>query len=323
MSSSHAIPLVVGMAGLELLPRTRLKVACSLMAAERLALQPADWDGRPCALLVADESSPEGRLAVTQASVAGTPVLRIGEPPAATAPDFALGRQATVREFVDALRAALSARAGHAPASEGEPALPPFLEAIRLDQRGKPRRLLEQGLLRVVVDAGTSQLHLLRRVPLEAVLQAAARPDWSVAELDEAAWQDGFAADVISTHAIESLWWRIAPELPAELLGVEFQGMRMRAWPDLEPGGVALGWMLPLACLQLREWRPQELANATGLALKDVRRIMAAARFAGLGGHAGADRGTLLPGRGGAHQALSVLKLAKRFGMKLLGVVNG
>ncbi|MDY0021355.1 hypothetical protein [Arenimonas caeni] len=306
------------MAGLQLLPCTRLKVACSLMAAERLDLQPRDWDGGACAVLVADENSPEGRVAIARALSQGTPVVRIGGDSG-----LALGRQATVREYVDVLRIVFPATASQAVADDGEPALPPLLAALRLDLPRKGRYLLQNGLLRVVADPDAGQLHFLRKMPLEALLAVATGTGWSVRDIDEAAWQGGLAAEVVATHPIETLWWRLAPDLPADLLGVEFQGMRLRAWPDLAPDTVAGAWMLPLACLQLREWRPQELAGATGLALKDVRRIMATARLAGLGERAGAAPGALLPGRGAAGPAISVLRLAKRFGMRLLGVVNG
>lgn len=311
------------MAGLDLLPQTRLKVACSLLAAERLVLQPAQWGDRPCALLVADEATARGREALASALASYTPVIRL----AGTAPDgprsLSLHRQATVREFVDALRAGLTDKAAAGLPGEDNQRLPPFLEHIRRDERRKDRHLLVHGLVRVVVDSMAGQVHMLRRMPLDALLELALRTDWSVSAVDDADWQAGLSADIVSTHSIESLWWRIAPGLPAELLGVEFQGLQMSQWPDMDPGAVGANWILPMACLQMREWRPMELAAASEVSLKEVRKIMAVARYSGLGGRAGPDRGSLLPGQASAPQAMSVLRIAKRFGLRLLGVVNG
>lgn len=322
MSSIPLPSLFVGMAGLDLLPQTRLKVACSLMAAERLILHPARWGEQSCALLVADEGTVLGRDAIAHASANRTPVIRLAERAQDESSGLVLGRKATVRDFVDALRAGLAPQAADAPANEASEPLPPFLDHLRLDRRRTSLRLMENGLVRLLVDSNSGQVHFLRRMPMSDLLQRALRTDWSVSEISEDTWRLDLSRDVTSTHSMESLWWRIAPGLPAHLVGVEFQGMQMRHWPDLDPGTVAAGWILPMACLQVREWRPQELANATQVPLKEILRIMAAARYAGLAGRPVVGANALVRKPSPASQARAVFQIAKRFGLRLLGVAN-
>lgn len=313
--------LQLAIAGLDLVSSTRLKVACSLLMADRLEISVVDWRTAPQAALVAHDGSDEGQQAITAARTHGTPWLAISRQPGAG--DLAHG--ASVRDIVDAVRRLLmSPRQAPAPDATALPTLPPFLEAIRQDRTGPDYLLLENGLLRLVADRPAGRLHLLRRVSLSQVVAAANAAYWRVTPLDAGQWQDVHAPEVVEAWPLEVVWWRAARQLDPSLLQADEGRLGLAAWPDLEPASTDPQWLPVLAHLQRRDWSPAALAAATGIPRASVAQVAALVRLSGLARRAGSAPAAPTPRQPFApEQMRSFLRVAKRFGLRLMGVQHG
>lgn len=312
----------IATAGLDLLSATRVKVACSLLMAERLDVELVEWDATPVSALIAHDAQLAGRSAMAWAEREGIAVLVISRQPAVSAVQV-LSHGATVREIADALRPLLqSAPQPTRTALEEGLRLPPLLDRMRLDRRHPLPVLMENGLLRVVVDARNGMLHMLRRMPLEQLLDAAADASWYATELTLAEWETRYRPDVTVSHVIESLWWQLAAREQCAVPGHAEGALALSAWPDLDPLTADPQWLLVLAHLQQKAWLPGALSTTTGMPLELVRRVMAVLRFSGLSvdevGAARVRSRSQTPAQAG-----SFLRVAKRFGMKLLGLQHG
>ena len=316
--------LTVAMAGLELLPATRLKVACSLLAADRLTVRLIEWGTAPATLLVADETSDAGRHAIQSARKTRLPAIRLIGAQNTSGTMHVLPRLATVREFVDALKFGLHDRPPifAETNSDWEAPLPqPLLEHLRLDRRRDSRVLLEQGLFRVVSDTRGGKFHMLRRMPLDDLLERAPKPDWRVTEISDREWESVYRPDVTRTYAIETLWWRLLPYLSRDHLPRVTDTVRLRTWPDLDAGATPASWPLVLAYFSSRSWHADALAATSDVPEEDVQQVMALVRLSGLEASLsdpGASERTSTTRHAG-----TLLRMAKRFGLKLFGRAHG
>lgn len=323
----HAPPrrLLVASAGLDLLPATRLKVASSLLMADRLEVAVVPWTGAAVDLLMADAASSEGSAAIREAWAARLPVVTFTREAGARSGTAAeLSPTASVRQIADTLKTALAAGA-----RQGEPLAPRSLrlvDLLRVEARplGEPhgRTLMELGLLRVVVDPMATRLHMLRRMPLDELLDAVEDPRWQSTRLSESDWQRLYRPDVTVSHPLEMLWWWLAARERFELPVVSLGELRLAAWPDLDTSITPVSWLPVLAQLRIRAWRPTALASATGIPLPTVRRVMTAAQVSGLGQTVidGGESGSQPLRRMAEPEARSFLRIARRFGLKLMGL---
>lgn len=311
---------VVAMAGLDLLPATRLRMACSLLAADHMTVHLVEWGTQKTNLLVADETSKAGRDAIQSARQGDIPSIRLNGTPRAADNAPVLPRLATVREFVDALKCSLQNAPTmllDAPSAWDAPLPQPMLEYLRLDRRRDTRVLLESGLFRIVSDTRSGQIHMLRRMPLEELLERSLKLDWRVTQLPEKVWQSAFLPDVTRTYAIETLWWRLPPHLAGDDLPRVTGASRLRTWPDLDPAATPSSWPLLLAHLAYQRWCAEDLATATELPMDAVLRVMALVRLSGL--EAVASDPAAVERTTNTHRAGTLVRMAKRFGLKLLG----
>ena len=314
----------VAMAGLDLLPATRLKVACSLLAADHLIVRLVQWGAEPATLLVADETSHAGRHAIQMARQDQVPSIRLNGAPHTSEAISALPKQATVRDFADALKSSLqtaSTGAIAAPSAWDAPLPHPLLEHLRLDRRRDKRVLLELGLFRIVSDTHNGQVHMLRRMPLDELLERALKPDWRITELSEKDWELAFRPDVTRTYAIETLWWQLLPHLDFNDLPKVTDTLRLRTWPDLDAETTPASWTLILAHLVYRRWQASELAAITTASVTDVQQVTALIRLSGLEALP-SDRSIGMRASAVRHTN-TLLKMAKRFGLKFFGKAHG
>lgn len=312
------------MAGLELLPATRLKVACSLLAADRLTVRLIEWGTEPATLLVADETSDAGRHAIQSARKTRLPAIRLIGAKNTSGTLHVLPRLATVREFVDALKFGLQDRSlpvAEADADWDAPLPQPLLEHLRLDRRRDSRALMEQGLFRVISDTRNGKLHMLRRMPLEELLERAPKPDWRVTEISDGQWESVYRPDVTRTYAIETLWWRLLPYLSRDDLPRVADAVRLRTWPDLDAGATPASWPLVLAYFANRSWRADALAAKSDVPEEDVQQVMALVRLSGL--EASLSDPAANVRASATRHAGTLLRMAKRFGLKLFGKAHG
>ncbi|HEX7815204.1 hypothetical protein [Dyella sp.] len=310
--------ITVAIAGLGMLSETRLRVACSLLMAERMRVDVVNWGAAQAHILVADHHSAEGNQAIESAHRLKLPTLALGRTRVASL--MTLSPSATVKDIAEALKQLIQ-RLGADTSAMPEVNLPPLLEALRLDRPNDGGLYLyELGLIRMVVDYERRYLHMLRRVAFDHLLRDLDNAYWHSTPLD-AHWLAQHRMDVHASFSIESVWWQLLAmphiQLPIEWLG---NAVQLNAWPDLDTLAVDPSTIQALTHLMHGSWQAQALVEATGIDGARAGRILAIAQASGL-----ADQVTMIqtvkpasgasPGIKGA-----ILKIAKRFGLQLRGL---
>jgi hypothetical protein len=299
---------VIGCQGLDVLHVMRLKVASSLLMAEYIQADVQEWNQQKVDLLVASADDSRGQELLREADRKGLPVLAVTRNvlSSLSVPGVAYG--ASVREIFQQLRQLLLAAD-----SSGERFRPRTLFRSLEEARGKPC-LLHMGLVKVVVDADQTQVTLLRDIPYENCLRAAAEAGWTLSLLDGDTTLEQCMSDAVGQHPFEDFCWRAAALNSEPLLPVDLQGhCRLRGWPEVETGKLPMQWLLPMAAMMIRPWRPDELAQATGTSLDDVARIMGAAACTHLLDTSSAPVAT--PRGSGNKVSGFFSRIAKRFGL--------
>ena len=299
---------VIGCTGLDVLHMMRLKVASSLLMAEYIQADVQEWNQQPVDLLVACIDDSSGQQVLREANLKGLPVLAVTRKVLSglSIPGVAYG--ASVRDIFQQLRQLLleSDRSG-------ERFKPRTLFRSLADAQGKPS-VLHMGLVKVLIDAAQTRVTLLRDLPYENCLNAAAEPGWTLSLLGNAGAVDEALADAVSTHAFEDFCWQAAVLSPDPLLEQQTAGLyQLRGWPEVETGKLPMQWLLPMAAMMIRPWQSGQLALATGTSLDDIARIMAAAACTGLLDSSGSQAAGLRPA--GNKVSGFFTRIAKRFGL--------
>lgn len=299
---------VIGCQGLDVLHVMRLKVASSLLMAEYIQADVQEWNHQKVDLLVASVDDSRGQQLLREADQKGLPVLAVTRDvlSSLSVPGVAYG--ASVREIFQQLRQVLLATD-----SSGERFRPRTLFRSLEEAKGKPC-LLHMGLVKVVVDAGQNRVTLLRDIPYENCLRAAAETGWTLSLLGTDTTVEECMSDAVGEHPFEDFCWRAAALNGDPLLPVDLQGScQLRGWPEVETGKLPVQWLLPMAAMMIRPWRPGELAQATGASLDDVARIMGAAACTGLLDTTSAPASS--PRNSGGKVTGFFSRIAKRFGL--------
>lgn len=299
---------VIGCQGLDVLHVMRLKVASSLLMAEYIQADVQEWNHQKVDLLVASVDDSRGQQLLREADQKGLPVLAVTRDvlSSLSVPGVAYG--ASVREIFQQLRQVLLATD-----SSGERFRPRTLFRSLEEAKGKPC-LLHMGLVKVVVDAGQNRVTLLRDIPYENCLRAAAETGWTLSLLGTDTTGEECMSDAVGEHPFEDFCWRAAALNGDPLLPVDLQGScQLRGWPEVETGKLPVQWLLPMAAMMIRPWRPGELAQATGASLDDVARIMGAAACTGLLDTTSAPASS--PRNSGGKVTGFFSRIAKRFGL--------
>jgi len=299
---------VIGCQGLDVLHMMRLKVASSLLMAEYIQADVQEWHHQKVDLLVASIDDTQGQELLREAGKKGLPVLAVTRNVLSglSIPGVAYG--ASVREIFQQLRQALLESD-----SEGERFHPRTLFRSLADAKGKPS-LLHMGLVKVMVNASHTRVALLRDLPYENCLKAAAEPGWTLSLLDGDATAQQCLSDAVGEHAFEDFCWRAAALSQEPLVPVDTdRTCRLLGWPEVETGQLPVQWLLPMAAMMIRPWKPGELAQATGVSRDDIARIMGAASATNLldSRHEQVER----PQASGNKVSGFFSRIAKRFGL--------
>ncbi|MCD0278508.1 hypothetical protein JWH04_06035 [Xanthomonas melonis] len=257
----------VATAGLDLLHTTRLKLACSLLLAERIDVQLGEWPQHAADVVVLGLETAEG-LAAWQA-LQGLPVrvLVVSRTPIAGA---WLRHGATVRELNEQVRLLLSSP--HI-AHVAEPAL--LIRYCR-GEFGAAPVLLRQADLQVAVDPANGCVQLPAGVRLSTLVAALDRPGWQVVA-------GAFDPSLTQRISFEALYFALPEQLRPALPAVEpSHAVQLRQWPELSADTSSPAQLLAIAHLHARPWRPQALATACKLPLQTVECLFAAAFASGL-----------------------------------------
>ncbi|WP_372392742.1 hypothetical protein ACCQ05_01795 [Xanthomonas sp. NCPPB 3582] len=291
----------VATAGLDLLHATRLKLACSLLLAERIDVQLGEWPQHAADVVVLGLETADG-LAAWQA-LQGQPVrmLVVSRTPVAGA---WLKHGATVRELNEQMRLLLSSPHVTAVA---EPAL--LLRHCR-GEFGAGVVVLRNAGLQVRVDPAEHCLHLPAGVALDALIAALDRPDWQRAA-------DDAQVTLPQRLSFEALYFALPEHLRPALPAVEpSQPLQLRQWPELSAQTSSPAQLLAIAHLHARPWRPQALANACKLPLQTVECLFAAALASGLAQTAEIAVSSTPP-RPDSSNSRFLSWVARRFGLSL------
>lgn len=266
-------------AGLDLLHSTRLKLACSLLLADRIDVSLLTWSDA--------DAEMRGDLLVTGQDAASTiaigrwagPVLAVRRVASPSNP-AELAHGATVRDIHERLRQLLSAElvepAIATPAQHDVRPLP-----LRMLQAARVPELLMQGHLRMAIDPRNACVHVAADLPLDALIAAFAEPGWTNQPLPQPLTTIG--ATLPRRVSLEHLYFAIAhrhPEwLPAAAAG---QPLQLRQWPDLSEEAASAALLVAIAYLHARPWQAAALAASCQLPLQAVQGLFAAATASGL-----------------------------------------
>lgn len=319
----------IAAAGLDLLHMTRLKVACSLLMAERVHAELRDWPGTGIRLLVAGVDSAQGAAAAEQGRETGVAVLTIARERRGDLQGLHHG--ATVKDMFDQLLRLLGDEAPVLATVAAALPSPRSPDRTPLDAR-TPRlldhvattagivTLLECGELRVAVDRDRGLLHLPPGGGETALVEACERTDWRVEHIARTAF-DPRRAGVPTLAPLEPFVWRAASRSAHPVGGRPADGvLGLKGWPAVDAAVLPGGWILALGCLLQRPWSSVALAEACGLPEAETARIFAAVHHSGLAHIAPAPvtRRAPAPEAGPASAGL-LARVARRFGLHFGG----
>jgi len=305
--------LTVTSAGLDLLHATRLKLACSMLLAERLDARQVPW---PCVapdLLVASEDDAEGAAALGMAWQQGVPTLRIGR--GQQPGPGALPHGASVRDLNEALRRLVDTRPGARVQAFPQPAEPLLLSAMRGSAPTTGIQLLARGGLHIAVDPRARRVSLPAGVSLAVMVDQLDGQAWSASTVDTSTFEHQYAYRLPQVYSFESVYLCIAQARPALLPAVDGRDLQLRHWPDVLPDELPAQWLLPIAHLHHRRWRARPLAEACDVPVRAVEALFAALLASGL--DAPLDNAPPAPRHRPDREPRLLGWLARRFGLTL------
>ncbi|MET0131302.1 MAG: hypothetical protein ABW207_11625 [Stenotrophomonas chelatiphaga] len=306
----------VAHAGLDLLHGTRLKLACSLLLAERMDIRLQPWNGEQADLLVVGGDPSAMAVLQQQARTQGVATLRIVR--GATAAPGVLPHGASVRDINQELAGLLGA-VGEAPDAAEQPApagMPLLLRAMQSPATAS-LYLLQRGATRVVVDTATRSLALPTGASLSEIVPLLDDLAWSSTPLDADTFQHQYVYLLPRRHSFEALYFCIARHRPQLLPAVAAgTSMQLLHWPDLDHRDVPASWLLPIARLHAASWTSTALAAASGLPHDTVQFLFSAAASSGLAKH---QENAVLPSPrpAGLRDSRFLTWVARRFGLDL------
>ena len=308
----------VAHAGLDLLHGTRLKLASSLLLAERMDIRLHAWDGQDADLLVLGGEPSAAAVLQQQAHARGVATLSIvrgAEPLPGRLP-----HGASVRDLNQQLAALLASAAvlpEAATTGPSEAGLPLLLRAMQAADAGS-LHLLQRGATRVVVDVASRSLALPATLSLSEIVPLLDDQAWSTTALDAATFQHQYGYLLPRRHSFEALYFCIARHRP-QLLPPTAPGtsIKLLHWPDLDHRDVPSSWLLPIARLHAAPWTSTALAKACAIPHDTVQFLFSAAASSGLT-QQHQETAVLPPPRpAGLRDSRFLTWVARRFGLDL------
>lgn len=263
--------------GLDVLHHTRLKLASSMLLAERMEVVLQPWSGDACDLLVIGLDHADAARALSEAHAANVPTLSIARRYADPAPGR-LPHGATVRDINEQLSSLLQAAPSVDRPADGVPLLLQLASST-----GSDLHLLQRGAITVLVDTATRSIALPPTTTLSELVAQLDDVAWSGSVIDAPTFQHQYAYRLPNRYSFEALYFCIARHRPLLLPApAEHAPMKLRHWPDLNPDDVPSTWLLAIACLHARPWQPTALAAACQMPRNTVQSLFCAAVASGL-----------------------------------------
>lgn len=304
--------VTVATAGLDLLHGTRIKLACSLLMADRIEVQLVPWQEQPVDLLVCGVDDAEGSRAHHVAHTRQFNVLAISRQMASSTVD-GLAHGVTVRDLNAILRQRLSA--AHVVAAAPPTPVQPLPRLLQLLRDAREEQVLTCGGLLLRHQPFRSSLLLPSTTTLQQVLAMADNPGWQIQATAPATLP-------LSPRrvSVESLLFAAAATgvLPGAQVDPH-QRVQLRAWPELEAELVPVPLLMAIACLHAHAWSAAALALRCDLPLGTLQALFAAADATGLARHEHihAPVAPVTVAAPAASDARFLSRLARRLGLRL------
>ena len=264
--------------GLDLLHQTRLKLACSLLLAQRLDVNLQPWKDGRADLLVIGIDQPEAAAVLARARAMGVPCLTISRHVDPDAADQ-LAHGATVASLNQKLSTLLASRPSDSPAR----ARPLLLELAQMQTAAGTLHLLQRGAAQVVIDPATLSLALPANLGLLELVQLLDDSHWSSERIGRAAFDHQYRHRLPQRQSLEALFFCLARHRPQWLTGGDAGTLlQLEHWPDLGSADLPASWLLAIACLHARPWQANALAAHCQIPVSSVETLFAAAAASGL-----------------------------------------
>lgn len=310
--SAPILTLDVASFGLDLLHQTRLKLACSLLLAQRLDVSVQPWKDGKADLLVIGIDQPEAAAVLARARAMGVPCLIISRHVDPDAADQ-LAHGATVASLNQKLSTLLASRPSDSPAR----ARPLLLELAQMQTAAGTLHLLQRGAAQVVIDPATLSLALPANLGLLELVQLLDDSHWSSERIGRAAFDHQYRHRLPQRQSLEALFFCLARHRPQWLPGGDAGTLlQLEHWPDLGSADLPASWLLAIACLHARPWQANALAAHCQIPVSTVETLFAAAAASGLAQTA-PIASTAPPPRRNREDSRFFGWVARRFGLTL------
>lgn len=264
--------------GLDLLHQTRLKLACSLLLAQRLDVSMQPWNGSRADLLVIGIDQPGAAAVLARARAMDLPSLIISRHADPDAADQ-LAHGATVASLNQKLSALLAVKHGNAL----ERVMPLLLQLAQTRTPADTLHLLQCGALQLVVDPASRSLALPAGLGLSELIGQLDDSRWASSHLSRADFNHPYRQRLPQRQSLEALFFCLARHRPQLLPTASADTvLQLEHWPDLGSADLPSSWLLAIACLHARPWQANALAAHCQIPVSTVETLFAAAAASGL-----------------------------------------
>ena len=269
----------VAMLGLDLLDQTRIRLACSLLLAEKMSISFVEENEDPDLCIFGLDSS-EGMDKWKKNKVKSQSVILVSRHYQGGAPWLPHGT--TVNEFRKFIhQAILSKRDGRNSHHGDETAYPLLLHEI-LNPSLATVKLFRLRSIECLIDTKNRCVYLAKNVEIIDFIGILRATGWVAVPLNESDL-DPLGIMFPRCVSFESLLFGLSG---AECLHISKlnsdQYVKLKLWPELIPETISSAQLLAIARLHARSWKPQNLAEASNLSLTTTLGLLSAALECGL-----------------------------------------
>ena len=270
----------IAASGLNLVHQTRLKLACSMLLAERMDVSVGSIEDDQAQLLVVASDHPEATAALALARARRLPTLTVSRH-ADTRVDNQLAHGATVAQLNEKLSRLLTLTGQDQLAPAGVPLL---LQLANHDQLGTGQlHKLQRGALMLVLDTRNSSIALPAQLSLKELIEQLDDSTWSADALDRIDFQHQYTYRLPQRQSLESLFFAVARLRPQLLPATDLdEPVQLRHWPDLDSQLIPGNWLMAIALLHAQPCSSTALAATCSLSPASVTALLAAATAGGL-----------------------------------------
>ena len=269
----------VAMLGLDLLDQTRIRLACSLLLAEKMSISFVDENENPDLCIFGLDNS-EGMDKWKKNKVKSHSVILVSRHYQGGAPWLPHGT--TVNEFRKLIhQAILSKRDGRNSRQNDEIAYPLLLNEI-LNPSLATTKLFRLRTTECLIDTKSRRIYLAHNVEIIDFIGIIRATGWVSIAIDDSDL-DRLSTTFPRCISFESIVFGLSG---AECLHIskvnKEQYVTLKLWPELIPETISSAQLLAIARLHARSWKPQHLAEASNLSLTTTLGLLSAALECGL-----------------------------------------